>query len=372
MKEINIGKMITMKRRQKGLTQEELANYLGVSKASVSKWETGQSYPDITFLPQLATFFNITIDELMGYEPQLTKQDILKLYLQLSDDFESKPFDEVLNECHKLIKKYYSCFPLLFHIGLLLVNNCAEALDKEKTTSVILEAKELFIRVKTESDDSELVQLATSMEAYCALMLGNPNEVIELLENKSNKIISNESLLASAYQMIGKLTEAKYVMQVGMYQFLCNLFDSLVNYLRLCHDNIEQFDETYKRALGLAEVFNLKKLHPTLLTKLYIAASEGYVIFGNNQKALEILEKYTELVTGAIYPLKLTGDDYFNLINQWIEELDLGNSPPRSEKIIRKSMAEIVIYNPAFTPLESEVRFKWIVDKLKTLIDEKT
>lgn len=87
MKEINIGKMIAMKRRQKGLTQEELANYLGVSKASVSKWETGQSYPDITFLPQLATFFNITIDELMGYEPQLTKQDILKLYLQLSDDF---------------------------------------------------------------------------------------------------------------------------------------------------------------------------------------------------------------------------------------------------------------------------------------------
>ena len=67
MKEINIARKLTTKRREKGITQEELALYIGVSKASVSKWETGQSYPDITFLPQLATYFNISIDELMGY-----------------------------------------------------------------------------------------------------------------------------------------------------------------------------------------------------------------------------------------------------------------------------------------------------------------
>ena len=56
MKEINIARAIVNKRREKGLTQDDLANYIGVSKASVSKWETGQNYPDITFLPQLAAF----------------------------------------------------------------------------------------------------------------------------------------------------------------------------------------------------------------------------------------------------------------------------------------------------------------------------
>ena len=76
MKEINIAKMLVRKRREKGITQEELAAYIGVSKASVSKWETGQSYPDITFLPQLAAYFNISIDELMSYAPQLTKEEI--------------------------------------------------------------------------------------------------------------------------------------------------------------------------------------------------------------------------------------------------------------------------------------------------------
>ena len=69
MKAINIARKLVTKRREKGITQEDVALYIGVSKASVSKWETGKSYPDITFLPQLATYFNVSIDELMGYSP---------------------------------------------------------------------------------------------------------------------------------------------------------------------------------------------------------------------------------------------------------------------------------------------------------------
>ena len=66
MKEINLARILTQKRKEKGLTQDDLASYVGVSKASVSKWETGQSFPDILLLPILATYFNISIDELIG------------------------------------------------------------------------------------------------------------------------------------------------------------------------------------------------------------------------------------------------------------------------------------------------------------------
>ena len=365
MKEINIARSIVKMRREKGMTQEDLANYIGVSKASVSKWETGQSYPDITFLPQLATLFNISIDELMGYEPQMSKEDIRKLYVKLSADFASKPFDEVLNSCREIAKKYFSCFHLLFHIGLLLVNNSTESGDKEKTLSVLAEAKELFVRVKTESEDAELVQLSICMEAYCALMMGNPNEVIELLEGTRKKIISNETLLASAYQMVGKSNEAKMILQVAIYQHMCNLFKALTDYLILCTDNPEQFDKTLKRANDIAEAFDLKKLHPSFLIMLYNVAAQGYMMLGSKERALEILEKYTELVTGDIYPLQLKGDEYFNLIDQWIEELNLGIAPPRNEKIIRKSIADGVINNPVFSTLADEIRFKRIAEKLK-------
>lgn len=105
MKKLNIGECIAYKRKEKGITQEQLSDYIGVSKASVSKWESGLSYPDILLLPELATYFNISVDELLGYSPQLTKEDIKKIYNELSNEFAIKPFDEVINRCENLIKK---------------------------------------------------------------------------------------------------------------------------------------------------------------------------------------------------------------------------------------------------------------------------
>ena len=156
MKEINIARTIMNKRKEKGLTQDELAGHIGVSKAAVSKWEIGQSYPDITILPQLASFFNISIDELMGYEPQMHKEDIRKLYVRLSHDFTVKPFEDVMEECREIAKKYFSCFPLLFQIGTLIVNNSMESGNRDRSMTAIKEAKELFIRVKSDSEDAEL------------------------------------------------------------------------------------------------------------------------------------------------------------------------------------------------------------------------
>lgn len=365
MRDINIARAIINKRREKGLTQDDLASYIGVSKASVSKWETGQSFPDITLLPQLAAFFNISLDELMGYEPQMSKKDIRKLYLHLSSDFTVKPFDEVLGHCREIARKYFSCFPLLFQIGALLVNNSMESGDMDRTFAVIAEAKELFIRVKKESEDAELCQLALNMEAFCALTLGNAEEVIGLLEKTSNKIICTETLLAPAYQMIGKKREAKSVLQVGIYQHMVSLFGDLTDYLPLCADAPEQFEETYRRTLAIAETFDLKNLHPAMLLKLHIIAAQGYTTYGNTSKSLEILEEYVELVTGDIYPLKLKGDDYFNLLDEWIDEFDLGAALPRDEKIVRQSMFDSVVNNPVFTPLTDERRFQRIEEKLK-------
>ena len=67
MSNLNIGEKIRSKRRERNLTQEELANILGTTKAAVSKWENEESYPDITMLPQIAQLFHITMDELFDY-----------------------------------------------------------------------------------------------------------------------------------------------------------------------------------------------------------------------------------------------------------------------------------------------------------------
>ena len=59
-------------RKQKGLTQEELAQALYVSRTAVSKWESGRGYPNIDTLKAIATFFCITVDQLLSSEELLT------------------------------------------------------------------------------------------------------------------------------------------------------------------------------------------------------------------------------------------------------------------------------------------------------------
>ena len=70
---LNISGNLIRLRHEKKVTQEQVADFIGVTKASVSKWETGQSTPDIMLLPQLAAYFDVSVDALLGYEPQLIK-----------------------------------------------------------------------------------------------------------------------------------------------------------------------------------------------------------------------------------------------------------------------------------------------------------
>ena len=70
MEKINMAAVIKHNRIVMGLTQEELASNLYVTKATVSKWERGQGYPEISLIPKIANFFGISIDELFDFAPE--------------------------------------------------------------------------------------------------------------------------------------------------------------------------------------------------------------------------------------------------------------------------------------------------------------
>ena len=106
MNRLKLSENLAFLRRRSGRTQEELAVFLGVTKASVSKWETGQSFPDIMLLPRLASYFDISVDELIGYQAQLTREEIRKIYIRFTEDFETRPFEEVMEESREFVKEY--------------------------------------------------------------------------------------------------------------------------------------------------------------------------------------------------------------------------------------------------------------------------
>lgn len=89
MPAIKLHEQITFLRKQRGITQEALARSLGVTNQAVSKWESGQCCPDIQLLPELAQFFGVSIDSLLGHTPVASADDLLLTIRRHIDDLPS-------------------------------------------------------------------------------------------------------------------------------------------------------------------------------------------------------------------------------------------------------------------------------------------
>ena len=99
--ELNLGTSIRRLRTERGMTQEELAAFAGVSFQAVSKWECGTTTPDIALLPKLAVFFGVRIDDLFGItdEDELERVDFLLGHERLAEEnfvYSQKVLDKVL------------------------------------------------------------------------------------------------------------------------------------------------------------------------------------------------------------------------------------------------------------------------------------
>ena len=77
-------------RREKGNTQQDLADHLGMSVQSVSKWECGDGYPDITLLPAIALYYNVTSDRLLGMDEMAVEAKI-KEYAEKENEIREQP-----------------------------------------------------------------------------------------------------------------------------------------------------------------------------------------------------------------------------------------------------------------------------------------
>ena len=144
------------------------------------------------------------------------------------------------------------------------------------------------------------------------------------------------------------------------------LFDLFPSYLNLCLNDAEQFAEVCQRFYQIADTFQMKTLHPSILLGVYITIAQGWLALGDTEQALDMLTQYTDLAVSDIYPLHLHGDKFFNLLDEWFDsELMLGSFPPRDETLIRHSMTQALSENPVFLPLADNPRFQVMVNRLR-------
>ncbi|MFR3685789.1 MAG: helix-turn-helix domain-containing protein [Enterococcus sp.] len=367
---MNIGPIIMEKRKEKKVTQQELANFIGVSKASVSKWETGQTYPDITLLPLLAAYFDITIDSLLTYEPQLDNHEIQRIYAMLKESLETKSPEDVLATIRSFVRRYYSCYPFVLQMGLFLLNHADLLPGEEKVKTYTKEAKELFIHVRTQAKDPDLITQALKYEAYTALNLQEFDQVLSILGDQVPIIFPIESLIAAAQQQNGEPKQAVLTLQSAIYQYTTVFLSFLTNYLQLVIDDPDKFSETVSRGKSFAKLFNFQEMHPVALMNFQLSATFGYAQMEDETAALEMLQAFVEVLQGTTFPVVLHGDDYFDQIDEWLEHLEIGNQLPRDSMKVKEGLLGTVIDNPMFSQFKDQEQLQEIFTKLRSIREQ--
>lgn len=361
MNALNLAENIIRLRHDKKITQEQLAGFIGVTKASVSKWETKQSMPDILLLPQLAAFFDVTIDELLGYDPQLSKEQMQKIYLELAAAFAKEPFEEVIERVEKVEKEYYSCYPFLYQLTLLYLNHFMLAGDRERQQEILEKALHLCDHILADCKEISICNETVVLRAMILLQLGKAFEVIESLEEIANPVSATRQsggVMVQAYQVAGELEKADSFTQINMYNEVLALVGWSTEYIAIHSDNLAICEETIRRVDMVAKAYDLIHLNGNCIALFWYQAAIMYCTQGRKEKALTYMENFVEAIENLLTEdvLIFHGDSYFTKLDQWIQEQELGGNPPRDKKVIRDSAIQ-AFDHPAFAALAEEKAF---------------
>ena len=147
---ITLAENLKKLRLTRDLTQEELAQFLGVTSQAVSKWERREGYPDITMLPVIANYFEVTVDDLLGNDIH-SKEDKITEYLNEYNRLhhENKPEEEAA-----LAEKAYREYPYDWRIVEIYIISRTYGFTKLPDSTVLEELRRLCSLVMEKCPDA--------------------------------------------------------------------------------------------------------------------------------------------------------------------------------------------------------------------------
>ena len=306
----------------------------------------------------------------MSYSNNLSAEQIREIYQSLANSFKDNSPEQVYKSFEEIIHRYYSCAPLILEMGQFLVNHgdLFPGDDKKnKAEKYLIQAQDLFQHVSEISNDPELLAKAKNFSAYCSLILQKPDEVLQKLGQYVPEYYPVESLIAWAYQLKGENDKAVATTQSALFQYIAVMMSQLTNYLQLVVNQPQRFLATYQRGQQIIAAFSVKKLNPTIVINFLTSAAFGFAQVKNDEMVKQCLSEYVELLKNVKFPLKQHGDKYFDQIDDWLKQTDLGDNLPRSEQQLKTDFVTMITQNPIFMSYQNDKEFKEIFDHLNRI-----
>lgn len=226
---LNFGNQIRLNRRRMNLTQEQLAEKFGISPQAISRWETGATYPDIEMLPMIASFFETSVDSLLG----VTEEEKEKRCSELQKSFEiavrAKDVQEtveIMREIRRNLKDYqqywfWGMYNEIWEVRLFQ--------DKSVLEEMRLLAEEVF-RVCPKDQHYDVIECMANME---------DDEHIDAFLDAyaSREDMSRSTLLFNRYKMREELDKIEPVRQYVLWLELSHIISAANDWqVYLCDD----------------------------------------------------------------------------------------------------------------------------------------
>ncbi len=317
---IYFGENLKKLRKGKEMTQETLAEFLGVSFQTVSKWERGETYPDITMLPLISRFFNVSVDDLLGLH-KADNEEKINEYLKLYDEMKLKDMPFAFDEFKKAVKEFPNDFRILI-----------------RYTELLYEVKG-FGQGKYKEISKEIISVYEKIQNYCTddnirirskvIMISHLLTLYQCVPNEEGKYWVYKDYLNQAEEIVSTLPSISDTKEL----MLMSLAFDTENYNATHRNALEELLFILQNTLyGYSYNYELKKrlemfLHIQALTDLIFADGD----YGKNC----INRLYTFGYIGHL--CQQTGDDenaikYLKMAAEYAKELD--NAPDISEKIM--------------------------------------
>lgn len=327
--EMTVGANIKRLRTAKGITQEQLSVAMNVTCAAVSKWERGETYPDITLLQPLAYFFGVTLDELMGYSQEKIQAQIdgvIALYRQHWNDKKGR---EIIVKAHKdYPNDYWIMHYYMWNLGGDFADNDPDVLIAHKDEFLAICDKIL------EGCTEENLRLgAWNMRAKILHAEGKTQEALEIYKTKFTDWYSTGE--QKTEQLFSKDTSEYYFhVQKNMFELADFAADKLGR--SVFFDPSLSMDEKAERALRYGDLMlnafeETKEAFFLMMAQSFLGRMENDLSYrgGTDAQVIAVMEqnlyakKKTEEMRQENEALRRAFDRYGEAINENIFKYNL-------------------------------------------------
>ena len=292
--ELNIGNKIAGFRREINKTQEQLADYVGVSVAAVSKWETNQSYPDITLLPSIADFFEVSIDSLLDYKITDNEKKSEQIRESIFESYLNGDYNKALPVMLDALKKYPNDFPLLEMTAHLLSSRAWTSETKEQDFK---DAIKYYERAVNCTENKSQILWVKKHIAGIYESMGDTDTAIKKLEEINESMVFDFEIARLKYRK-GEKKEAVRTFQTQIWSKAFELYRISSDLCRYYRDegNFEMMFESQKYHIRLmSEFINDTPNYADLL------CSDSYIDHAKNCKKFERYVDMWENLERAVY-----------------------------------------------------------------------